>query len=161
MIRFAGEQDFDALCRLYVEFHEFHVRGVPDRLRSLDDPERNDYPRLKTVLGAIISADDSAIFVAESGGKVIGLVEVYLKTDDGTDPQIVPHTYGYVQSLMVEDASRRQGTGARLLDVAEQWARTKGATEIQLGAWEFEAGPLHFYEKVGFRTLKRTLVKDI
>src|SRR5512143_2083149 len=121
-IRPAAEQDYDALCRLYVDFHEFHVRGVPDRLRSLDDPEHNDSPRLKTAFGRILGAEDSTILVAERAGLVLGLAEVYLKADDKTDSQIVPHTYGYVQSLMVEESSRRHGVGRQLLQAAQEWA---------------------------------------
>jgi GNAT superfamily N-acetyltransferase len=161
LIRSADEQDFDALCRLYVDFHGFHVRGVPDRLRGLDDPERNEYPRIKDTLGQIIGADDSAILVAELGGEVLGLAEVYLKADDRTNSYIVPYTYGFVQSLMVEEAGRHHGIGTHLLEAAQQWAQAKGATEIRLDAWEFDAGPLHFYEKCGYRTLKRTLVKNV
>ncbi len=32
---------------------------------------------------------------------------------------------------------------------------------MQLDIWEFPAGPLHFYEDLGYRTLKRHLVVDL
>ncbi len=38
-IRVATGDDVSALSDLYTEFHEFHVRGVPLRLRS---PEHDD-----------------------------------------------------------------------------------------------------------------------
>jgi hypothetical protein len=47
------------------------------------------------------------------------------------------------------------------MTAAEAWARQHGATEMQLDTWEFDAGPLRFYEKTGYRTLKRVLVKAI
>jgi hypothetical protein len=42
LIRRANKLYFDALCKLYAEFHEFHVRGIPDRLQNpmvLDDED--------------------------------------------------------------------------------------------------------------------------
>jgi diamine N-acetyltransferase len=54
-----------------------------------------------------------------------------------------------------------QGLGRLLVEVAQQWARERGATEMQLDIWEFAAGPLHFYERLGYRTLKRHLVVDL
>jgi GNAT superfamily N-acetyltransferase len=44
---------------------------------------------------------------------------------------------------------------------AEAWARERGATELRLDAWEFAAGPLPFYESLGYQTIKRTLVKPL
>ena len=32
---------------------------------------------------------------------------------------------------------------------------------MKLDAWEFAAGPLGFYEKNGYKTLKRTLIKEL
>ena len=51
--------------------------------------------------------------------------------------------------------------GLQLVEAAQRWARQKGATEIKLDVWEFDAGPLRFYEKAGYRTLKRTLIKEL
>jgi hypothetical protein len=32
---------------------------------------------------------------------------------------------------------------------------------MKLDVWEFDAGPTRFYEQVGYRTLKRTLVREL
>ena len=39
--------------------------------------------------------------------------------------------------------------------------RERDATQMKLDAWEFAAGPLGFYEKNGYKTLKRTLIKEL
>jgi len=148
------------MSRLYVEFHEFHVAGVPDRLRTLGEPQQKDWTRLHDALDKILKDEQAQIFVAGCSEGLIGLVEVYLRQDDVENPFIVAHRYGFVQSLMVGELYRRGGTGRRLLDAAEAWARDRGATEIRLDVWEFEAGPLNFYEKSGYRTLKRSLVRQ-
>ncbi len=160
-IRKAGEQDLDALDGLYFEFHQFHARCLPDRLRSLIAVELNDWSELHWALERIFADANAALFVAVDGAQPVGLAEVYLRMDDVTNNRIVPYHYAYVQSLVVSENWREKGVGRQLMQAAEQWAKGKGATEVRLDIWEFAEGPLTFYEKVGYRTLRRTLVKEI
>jgi hypothetical protein len=39
--------------------------------------------------------------------------------------------------------------------------KANGASEMRLDVWEFAAGPLEFYERLGYRTLRRALVREI
>ena len=156
-IRLATEQDIDELIALYIEFHEFHVLGVPDRLRRPDTYDETD---LSASLRAILSRDDAAIFVLDTGKNLIGLAEVYIRQDE-PHPLTVAHRYGFLQSLIVSAQHRKSGLGRRLVATAHQWAKERSATEMQLDTWEFAEGPLHFYEALGYRTLKRHLVIDL
>lgn len=159
-IRRATEQDIDALIRLYDEFHRFHVVGVPDRLRNSDSTSPAEDAALSDALSALLHREDAAIIVALVRDSVVGLAEIYVHQDE-PHPLVVPHTYGHLQSLIVSESVRKQGLGRHLVEAAHHWAQGKGATEIQLDIWEFEAGPLHFYEHLGYRTLKRHLVIDL
>lgn len=159
-IRLAGKEDLETLCKLYLEFHEFHVRGVPDRLRSLGDPAKYDcsehYPKLEE----IIKSEDSAIFLAEVDEKPVGLAEVYIR-EDKPDPARIQRRYGFLQSLVVTEKIRNQGIGKILVQASERWAKQKGAIEMQLDIWEFAEGPFDFYQKLGYRTLRRTLAREL
>lgn len=157
VIRRAIIQDIDQLVLLYIEFHEFHVRGVPDRLRT---PDAYDEPALRDALRAIVSREDAAIFVLSSGGVLLGLAEVYLRQDE-PHALTVAHRYGYLQSLIISTAHRKHGWGKRLMLAAQDWAAEREATEMHVESWEFEAGPVHFYEALGYRTLKRQLVTPL
>ena len=159
-IRPAGDRDIEALCEMYYEFHEFHVRGVPTHLRSLGDRERWDRSYLREALGKIIQSDDAEVFVAEVAGKLAGLVEVYVR-QDADEATLVQHRYAELQSVMVLSPFRRNGVGIRLVGVARQWARDKGATEMRLGVWEFNEAARAFYEALGFKTLKRRMVAGL
>ncbi len=158
-VRAAAEPDLAALCRLYVEFHEFHAQGVPDRLRSTHAAPF-DPAKLKEDVLKILGDGEAALLIAAVGGEPVGLAEVYLRRD-AAEALRVAHQYGYLQSLMVTENSRRAGIGKRLTDAAEQWARARGAAEMRLDTWEFAAGPQEFYERQGYRTLRRTLVKEL
>jgi len=161
IIRPAREAELDDVIALYEEFHAFHVRGVPDRLRlpdQPDDPARRADVRKQ--LQAILRDPEAALFVADVDGAPVGLAEVYLRRDE-PHPLTVSHTYGYLQSLAVTARQRGRGLGTRLVAAAEQWARGRGATQLRLETWGFPAGPLPFYEVLGYRTAKRTLVKPL
>jgi GNAT superfamily N-acetyltransferase len=138
-----------------VEFHNFHAEGVPSRLIPVGPADE----RLCAAITDILNNEKAAVFVGCLGGQVSGFVEVYLK-ETQPDPAVVQRRFAHVQSLMVAAAMRRHGIGARLMAATRDWATAQGATEVELEIWEFPAGPLPFYESLGFRTTRRTLVCD-
>ncbi len=78
-IREANSLDIESLCKLYFEFHEFHVRRVPDRLLSLGEPpDTYEHSELYLALEKIINDDDSALFLTEVARQPIGLAEIYI-----------------------------------------------------------------------------------
>jgi ribosomal protein S18 acetylase RimI-like enzyme len=156
LVRAATEDDIAGLILFYQEFHAFHVAGVPERLRV---PEQYDIPRIQATLTDYIHRPDVALLVAEQDTDLLGFVEVYVQ-EDPEDAAVVPHRYGYVQSLMVTAQHRKAGIGRALLRAAKEWATAQGITQLRLSLWEFDAGPLHFYERLGFRTMKREMVID-
>ncbi len=159
-IQQAAAQDIDALIFLYDEFHAFHVRGVPDRLRFPAQTGDENVAEVQQALSDLLKREDAAIFLVRVGEKVAGLAEVYIKQDEEHALRIA-YRYGYLQSLFVLEAFRKHRLGKLLVETAQQWAKERGATEMQLGTWEFDAGPLHFYEHLGYRTLRRHMVAEI
>ncbi len=159
-IRPAGTDDIEALCNLYIEFHEFHVRGVPDRLVSVEKIDSHHGHKLRRNLEKIVKDGKSEIFAALIGDRIVGFAEVYLRKDE-PHPAKKSYTYGHLQSLVVMEASKRQGVGRQLVEFAEKWSKEKGASEMRLDIWEFIEGPLQFYEKLGYRTLRRNLVREL
>jgi GNAT superfamily N-acetyltransferase len=156
-IRAATAHDLAMLLALYREFQAFHVMRLPDRLRT---PPAEHEAEVRAALGKLLGEQDAALFVAEVAGVVIGLAEVYLRAD-AADPATIAHRYGYVQSLMVTAQSRGHGAGAGLMAAAARWARERGADEMRLSTWELAGGPLAFYERLGYQTLRRTLVRRL
>jgi GNAT superfamily N-acetyltransferase len=69
--------------------------------------------------------------------------------------------YAGLQSVIVTKAFRRRGLGSLLVQVVWRWAEGRGAEEVRLDSWEFEAAPLRFYEERGYRTLRRTMERPL
>ena len=159
-IRLAHRQDLPALCRLYHELHLFSLQGASDRLRALNEFDYFGPSWLSLTQAKLIDAVNIAIWVAAVNGEVVGLAEVYLREDEKSAQQIA-NRFGYLQSLVVSPPWRGQGLGQQLLAAAEEWSRSQGATELRLESWEFDQGPLGFYERQGYRTLRRTMVRTL
>lgn len=155
-VRLATAADESDLRRLYQEFHAFHVRGVPDRL-SLPAAEPDD-GNFGEAIRQIFAAEDAVILVAEVDGTVVGFAEMYVRRDE-VSRYTLGRQYAHLQSLAVTEALRGRGIGVLLLREAERWATEHGATEISTDVWEFKEGPLAFYERAGYQTLRRTLIK--
>jgi aminoglycoside 6'-N-acetyltransferase I len=156
----ASLSDIPQLCRLYFDFHEFHAAGLPERLVSLGSWEAYDASQLACRLEEILNHDNSCLLVAKNNGGVLGFVEIYLRQEE-PDPARAAFVYAHLQSLMVAPGWRKQGIGKRLVQAAETWAAGKGAAEVRLDTWEFPGDPVKFYEGVGYRTLKRKLVRRL
>lgn len=154
MLRPATAADIPALIDLYIEFHEFHARGLPDQLAIPPTYDR-DWMRLE--LAKLIAREDAALLVVEDHALLLGFVEVAL-SQRKPEPLRAPQAYVLVQSLFVRAERRGSGFGTALIAAARAWAAERGAPELQLDTWEFDAGPLRFYERLGFRTLKRRLI---
>jgi GNAT superfamily N-acetyltransferase len=155
-VRPATATDIPTLRRLYDEFHAFHVRGVPDRLLLPDDPQ--DEASFGELIEEILTNPNATLLVAEADGEPVGLAEIYVR-DEEASPYQPGRRYAHLQSLAVTEASRRAGIGALLLSEAEAWAGERDVTEMRTDVWEFSEGPMPFYERAGYETLRRTLIK--
>lgn len=158
-IRPAVLDDAAELLRLYDEFHAFHVQLLPDRLRLPSAP--SDISSFAALIRPIIESADSVLLVAEGhDGRLAGCAEAYLHDDSTVDVRVV-RRYAHLQSLMIDARLRRHGAGTQLLVATEAWAREQGAEEMRTDTWESAGGPLGFYERSGYRTLQRNLVKPL
>jgi len=157
IIRKANSSDIESLCPLYFEFHEFHVKGVPQRLVTQAPFSEFNNSELSASLMRILDDEQAIILVAEVVGQRVGFAEVYIRQDE-PHPMRMGYKYGHLQSLMVHEDFKGQGVGAFLVEAAEDWARERGASEMRLDTWEFAGDPVGFYEKMEYRTLRRQMV---
>jgi len=160
-IRPAEDTDLEALCDLYFEFHEYHAIYVPYYVRSLETVTANERLELIQKVKEIIHGIDSTILVADLAGQVVGLAEIYFKRPDPANRWINPAPYAHLQSLVVSKPQRHKGIGSQLLQAAEVWSHQQGAVDLTLDVWEYPAGPLEFYQRAGYRTYRRSLIKKI
>ena len=154
-IRRAVEGDYEGICALCEVVDNLHRDHMPHIFRKPDGPAR-EWPYIK----GLLEAQDTGIFVAELSENLVGFVVVLL--EQAADiPILAPRSYAVVDNLVVDDGMRRRGVGRALMERAESWACKQGATQVELGVYEFNQGAQAMYEALGYEVARRRMVKGL
>jgi GNAT superfamily N-acetyltransferase len=98
--------------------------------------------RAAAALAEAIESDVSAVLVAEDGDRAVGFCTAYLELNSVR--------FGmrcWIEDLAVDPARRSERIGGALLDAAEDWARKRGATHLELDTGLARADAQRFYER--------------
>jgi len=128
-IRKATRGDLDAIHALWQAMED--EIGGPEWVRETWEEEKVDVER---------RLRDSAVFLAEDGGRPVGLLGL-----DFGNPKIA-----HIQSVYVDPAARRRGVAAALLAEAAALAREHGYTHVELDVLSANHGAIALYERLGF-----------
>jgi ribosomal protein S18 acetylase RimI-like enzyme len=104
-------------------------------------------------LGSQLGNEDVSIMVAELDGVVVGYVFSSL---EDADYMALRGPAGAIQDIIVDPAHRGQGIGAKLLDAAIEFLKSRGAPRVVLSTAFQNATAQRLFEKAGFR---RTMVE--
>jgi aminoglycoside 6'-N-acetyltransferase I len=103
--------------------------------------------------GAPPSTLPLVVFVAETDGKVVGFVEVGLRSHaDGCDAR---RAVGFIEGWYVEAGQRGVGVGRALMQAAEDWARSQGCHELASDTWIDHASSQRAHQALGFEVVDR------
>ncbi|HBR58538.1 MAG TPA: aminoglycoside 6'-acetyltransferase [Blastocatellia bacterium] len=123
-------------------YYLFLMRSDKFNVRLLGEQDLNEWLRLRKLLWDAASEDDhrsemldiiehpesQVVLVAENGnGRLVGFLEAGIRpfAEDCTTDQV-----GYLEGWFVETPFRRIGIGTALVRGAEQWAISKGCSEM-------------------------------
>jgi aminoglycoside 6'-N-acetyltransferase I len=96
---------------------------------------------------------DMICLVADQAG-LVGFVEASLRSvADGCDSSPV----GYVEGWYVAPAHRGLGVGRRLVEAAQDWARSRGCTEMASDAEISNPGSIDAHRRLGFEEVSRVV----
>jgi aminoglycoside 6'-N-acetyltransferase I len=141
IVRIAGPADLDALA-------QFRAALWPDG--SLD--EHRDEARA-LLEGHPRSTLPLVVFVAEAEGRVVGFVEVGLRSHaDGCD-SVRP--CGFIEGWYVVPEHQRRGVGRLLMAQAEAWAIENGCVELASDTWIDNQDSQDAHAALGFEVVDR------
>lgn len=114
IVRSASQSDLEGLTILFDQYRQFY-QCAPDLAAARNWLKEN------------IEQGRSAIFVADSGGTLLGFTQLYpaLCSVDLVD-------YFVLYDLFVVEAARRQGIARALMNAASDWAKAQGAARLDL-----------------------------
>jgi RimJ/RimL family protein N-acetyltransferase len=95
-------------------------------------------------LAEFAASEHSAFFVAEAGGKIVGVLNC-----KGSNRKAIRHAV--TLGMSVDQDWRGKGIGSRLMACAIEWAKnTRTIKRIELAAFERNKIAIHLYQKFGF-----------
>jgi GNAT superfamily N-acetyltransferase len=110
-----------------------------------------DADELRARTAQILRRDEHALMVAETAnGRVAGLVHIFVRA------ALEKPVEAIVQSLVVDENLRGLGIGARLMDEAEAWAKTRGIASVALYTQLHREDAEAFYLKRGYLEANRS-----
>lgn len=106
-------------------------------------------------LGEVPPTLIAAVFLAESGqGTLVGMLELSLRPyADGCESSPAP----FIEGWYVAPRSRRQGVGAALVKVAEDWALAQSYTEMASDALLENTISERAHKALGFDEVERAI----
>jgi ribosomal protein S18 acetylase RimI-like enzyme len=153
-IRAAGANDLATIETLFEELDAFHRVRMPERFRASAGPPRSPEHLLKLL------QDPSAILLAEDDADALGFVHLAVR-DAPEVPLFVPRRFVVVENLVVAERARRRGVGRELMAEANAWARSRGATALELGVYALNADANAFYRALGYDVLLYRLSRPV
>jgi ribosomal protein S18 acetylase RimI-like enzyme len=139
-IRIARRGDREALARLR---HALWPEATYDELLSDTDK----------IFDGVASSLPLVDFVAQEGARVVGFVEVGLRSHANHCDPTLPT--GFIEGWFVEAATRRRGIGRALIGAAEEWARRQGCKEMASDALVDNELSQLAHERLGFEVANR------
>jgi ribosomal protein S18 acetylase RimI-like enzyme len=146
-VRRATEADLALVVELRLALlREYGDHPVYGRIRS--DAEHRAAPFYASQL----RDHDQAMFIAEQGGDVVGIVRC---AEIVGSPVLRPERYCYVSSAYVRPDARRQGVLSSLMEAAERWALARGLHEMRLHNSSSSAAAMATWDAMGFEVVEQ------
>jgi ribosomal protein S18 acetylase RimI-like enzyme len=167
VIRHATMADHPAIRDLLHQSDLLHAQHLPHTARAPDEP------RFSTgYLRSLLSGGQAAVLVAvdagpigpgdrgdQSGDEVVGFA--ILEEEHPSGPDEAPGPWCAVYDLAVRHDYWGRGVGTSLMAAAEAWARARGLGQLRLDVYEFNDRARTLYERLGYTTHSRELLKVI
>ena len=141
-VRRARARDRDALVALWMALTEHHASFDP--LFALRPDAEAEIRRL---VGAQLRDPDSALYVAEQAGAIVGFCGVRVDQAPPVHEEILRSE---VTDLFVAADARRRGLGRALLRAGLDWARSQGTDRVEVRVSPRNAEGQAFWRSSGF-----------
>lgn len=99
-------------------------------------------------LGRMLPLETHTVFVAEASGNIVGWTH-------GAEQELLEMGFRCeILGLVVAEGQRGLGTGRRLVEAIEQWARARGLAQIFVRSNVIRPESHPFYERIGYERYK-------
>lgn len=154
-IRLARPKDHQPINRLFRESYIPDANALPDTYKEIPEILLSKDIYLNT-----LKDGETAIFVAEESGKIIGVIDVSIERDEGDDI-VKPYHRASIEELCVEKEISVNDVRALLIDKTLDWAKEKGVEYLTTIPYCYDKKTVTFYKNNGFEPYSVRLNKKI
>lgn len=154
VVRTATENDFEGVGKVFIQELKFHTELLPELFQMVDPIMTPAW------YSEILSDPEKALFVADRGEEIIGVLLIKLATGPD-DPIYRPRRYAYLEEIAVAEKYRGRGVGRLLMESATGWASSAGVNTIELHVWELNKRAISFYGRLGYETFRRRMRRTL
>ncbi|RCV88358.1 GNAT family N-acetyltransferase [Billgrantia montanilacus] len=97
---------------------------------------------------------------ADKDGFLIGAVAVVVSSSVPY-PFLTSRPRGHIATIVITEHYRGKGLGRKLMAVAEEYAKGKGAQDIKLEVMAFNTRAVGFYRDLGYENFSHWLSKSL
>lgn len=154
-IRRADSSDYASLLPLFDQIDLLHREALPEIFVK---PEGS--PREKDYFEDLLQQPQVGFFIAQEQDQMIGFVHAAVRN---APPLAIfaPRRYAVVEGAVVSKDYQGRGIGRKLMQRVHEWALEKGAGSVELNVYNFNAGAISFYERLGYEPLSLKLRKPL
>lgn len=151
-VREATENDYIDISNLVREVHKLHVKNRPDIYLEVDNP------LLKDRFEDLLNSNNAKLFVVEDiyNNELIAYSIVQIMHQRNIQ-LLVPYKFVYIDDFCVKPNHQKTGIGKLLFNHIVDYAKSEGASSIQLTVSEFNKNAIKFYETLGMSTRNRKM----
>ena len=155
IVRRATPDDRSALGELGAVLIRAHHNFDPQRFLAPGNNPAEGYGRF---LASQLEDDESAVFVADRGGQLLGYVYASL---EGRSWRELRDACGFIDDVVVREDERRTGVATAMLEAAFDWMREHGAPRVILWSAEQNQSGQRLFERLGFRRTMVELTREL
>jgi ribosomal protein S18 acetylase RimI-like enzyme len=144
-LRRASHADLDTFFDLFAQVQSIHADAEPEFFRP---PEKDE--TFQQYFEGILGNPDQHLVFARLDGVEVGFVHFFL----GLRPRSVfqlERRVGYIYDLVVDQAHRRTGCAAMLIEHVKQAARQEKIALLGIDFWSFNDAARACFKKAGFK----------
>jgi ribosomal protein S18 acetylase RimI-like enzyme len=156
VLRPLTREDYAAYLERVDELDALHREALPEFFRK---PE-GEPPRTMEFFEGLLGDPNVLLLGAWVDGELAGYAHAFVRDVEQRWLRVGRRDV-VLDNLAVGPRWQRRGLGLALVEAVTEWARQRGAQQLQLDVWEVNGDALRFYESIGFATQRRHLARSL
>ncbi len=152
-VRRMKANEIPRVAQLWREMMEYHISLDPRFELAVGSNEAYEEYLRTTMAGY-----DSAVFVAELDGKVVGYTIAMILSNPAV---FALERYGFISEMGVDKRFQRRGIGQQMGEQARRWLKRRGITVMQLNVSPRNEKGYSFWKKMGCTEFLTIMWHDI